>query len=108
MKKTKKIKIKGKIIEMEVCDNTFSRARGLMFRRKSKPLLLIFNIPTIQSIHSFFCEPFLAVWLNKGKIIDEKIVKPFSLAVKPKEAFTHLVEIPLDNNNNKLLISDGK
>lgn len=99
MKKIRKIEIKGKIIEVEVCDNTFSRARGLMFRRKSKPLLFIFNEPARQSIHSFFCKPFRAIWLNKNKIIDEKIVKPFSLSVKPKEAFTHLVEIPLENNN---------
>jgi hypothetical protein len=27
----------------EVCDNIFSQARGLMFRKKSKPLLFIFK-----------------------------------------------------------------
>lgn len=106
--KTKKIKIKGKIIEAEVCDNILSRARGLMFRRNSAPLLFVFNKPTSQSIHSFFCKPFKAVWINKDRIIDEKIVKPFSLSIKPKREFTHLVEIPLDNNNSNPEILDGK
>lgn len=101
MKKIRKIKIKGKIIEAEVCDDVFSRARGLMFRRKSKPLLFIFNEPARQSIHSFFCPTFKAIWINKNKIIDEKIIKPFSLSVKPKRSFTHLVEIPLKDNNKK-------
>jgi len=101
----KKIKLKGKIIEAEVCDTIFSKARGLMFRKHSKPMLFVFKKPTRQSIHSFFCRPFKAIWLYKGKIIDEKIVQPFSFSVKPKNPFTELVEIPL-SNNNKLKISD--
>lgn len=108
MKKFSKIKIKGEVIEAEVCNNILSRARGLMFRKNSAPLLFIFNKPTIQSIHSFFCKPFKAIWINKDRIIDEKIVKPFSLSVKPKGEFTHLVEIPLDNNNTNPKILDGK
>jgi len=94
-KKIKKIKIKGKLIKVRICDNIFSRARGLMFRKNSLPLLFIFKKPAKRSIHSFFCEPFKAIWLNKNKIIEERIVKPFSLSVKPEKPFTELVEIPL-------------
>lgn len=97
--KTKKIKLKGKVIEAEVCDTAWKQARGLMFRKKSKPLLFIFSKPTQQSIHSFFCKPFRAIWLNENKIIDEKVVKPFSFSVKPRELFTELVEIPLEEDN---------
>lgn len=102
----KKIKIKGKIIEVKECRSILSKARGLMFKKQSKPLLFVFNKPTKQSIHSFFCPAFIAIWLNKGKIIDEKVVKPFCFYIKPKEPFTHLVEIPLGNNNNDFGISD--
>ena len=100
-KKTRKIKIKDRIIEVEECKDIFSRARGLMFRKNSRPLLFVFNKRTRQSIHSFFCKPFLAVWLLNGKIIDEKIVKPFSFSIKPKKPFTHLVEIPLNDSDKK-------
>ncbi len=93
--KTKKIKLRGKFIEAEICDTTWKRARGLMFRKKSKPLLFIFEKPTRASIHSFFCKPFRAIWLEKGKIIDEKIVDRWRLSITPKAPFTHLVEIPL-------------
>jgi len=104
--KTKKIKLKGKIIEAEVCDTTFAKARGLMFRKQSRPLLFIFKKPTRQSIHSFFCKPFLALWLYKGKIIDKKIVNPFSFSVNPRKPFTELVEIPLKDNSRIFEISD--
>jgi len=96
--KTRKINLRGKIIEAVECRNLFSKARGLMFRENSKPLILKFKKPTRQAIHSFFCKPFKAVWLKDGKIIDEKIVKPFSLSVKPKKYFTEIVEIPLKNS----------
>ena len=96
--KTRKINLRGKIIEVRECKTLLSRVRGLMFRKKSLPLVLVFKKPTRQAIHSFFCKPFKAVWLKDGKIIDEKIVKPFSLSVKPKKYFTEIVEIPLKNS----------
>ena len=97
--KIKKIKLKGKTIEAEVCDTLWKRARGLMFKKKSKPLLFVFKKPTRQSIHSLFCKPFFAIWFFNGKIIEEKVVKPFSFSVKPKTSFSQLIEIPLKDNN---------
>lgn len=96
--KTRKIKIHGKVIEAEVCDTIFSKFRGLMFRRNSKPLIFVFKKPTRQAIHSFFCGTFKAIWINNGKIIDEKVVFPWRFSVKPEEKFTHLIEIPLEND----------
>ena len=95
--RVKKIKIRGKIYEVEVCDSIFSKFRGLMFRSTSKPLLFKFKKPTRQPIHSFFCKPFRAIWLLNGRIIDDKIIKPFRISVKPREEFTEIVEIPLEN-----------
>lgn len=106
--KIKRLKVKGKVLEVEECKDIFSKARGLMFRKQSKPLLFSFKKPTRQSIHSLFCQPSLAIWLHNGKIIEEKIVKPFSLFTKPKKSFTHLVEIPLNNNNKALVFPSEK
>ena len=97
--KIRKINLRGKIIGVEVCDTIFSKARGLMFRKKSLPLLLKFKKPTQQGIHSFFCKPFYAFWLLNGKVIEEKIVKPFSFSIKPRRKFTEIVEIPLKNSS---------
>lgn len=66
-----------------------------MFRKNPKPLFFVFKKPTQQAIHSFFCRPFKAVWMNDGEIVEEKIVKPYRFSVKPKKEFTHLAEIPL-------------
>ena len=96
--KTKKIRIKGKIIEVEECKTLLSKTRGLMFRKNSKALLFNFKKPTRQPIHSFFCMPFLAIWRRNNKIIEEKVVKPFCLFIKPKQLFTELIEIPLRNS----------
>jgi len=70
---------------------------GLMFRtRKTRPLLFEFNKDTRMAIHSFFVFfPFKAVWLDeKGKIIEQKIVKPFNFSARPKKPFRNLLEIP--------------
>ena len=80
-----------------VCDNYFSKFRGLMFRGKefSKPLLFVFKNPNRQAIHSFFCEPFLAVWLFNDEIIEQKLIVPNKISVTPAKKFNYLLEIPL-------------
>ena len=61
-----KIKVKGKIIEAKVCNNIFQQARGLMFKKNSKPLLFVFKNYKKRAIHSFFCKPFIAIWFNNN------------------------------------------
>ena len=90
-----KVKINNKIIDAVECKTTFSKFRGLMFRKNPKALLFVFKKPTRQSIHSLFCKPFLAVWFIDGKITEKRIVKPFSLKIQPKNSYTELLEIPL-------------
>lgn len=58
-----KIKIKGKEIDVKEVKG-FGKVSGLMFRKKSKPLLFKFKRPTRIPIHSFFCKPFHAVWMR--------------------------------------------
>src|SRR3989344_3077944 len=66
---------KNIILNIIECRNIFSQSRGLMFRKKSKPLLFLFKKPVKISIHSFFCRPFIAIWFNKNKIVDVKKIE---------------------------------
>jgi uncharacterized membrane protein (UPF0127 family) len=81
-------------IDVDVCDTILKRAIGLMFKRKSKPLLFIFKKETRQPIHSFFCIPFIAIWFNKGKVVDIKKVMPWKPYIKPNKNFDSFLEIP--------------
>tara|TARA_Y100000310_G_scaffold254993_1_gene262221 strand:- start:114 stop:494 length:381 start_codon:yes stop_codon:yes gene_type:complete len=99
MKMKFKFNLRNKEILMEVerCESFWSKTRGLMFRNKLRPLLFVLRSPRRFSIHSFFCKPFIAIWLLKGEIVDVKIVKPWTLRVLPKKQADALLEIPFNN-----------
>ena len=63
----------------------FRRFSGLMFSRKEKAKILLFEFsrPVRLAIHSLFVFfPFIAIWIgDDGKIIEVKKVKPFSLTI---------------------------
>lgn len=102
--KFKKIKysINGKKHEIEamICDTPWSKFIGLMFKKNSPALLFVFDKNKKLTIHSFFCKPFRAVWLddkmNSTKTIDVKKWLP-SISGKGK----YLLEIPLSLKNDK-------
>ncbi len=88
-KKGRKTKIRVKI-----CKDFWSKMSGLMFKKNSPNLLFVFSKEQELSIHSFFCQPFKAIWLDEKKqFVDEKII------VNPGWAFSargkYLIEIPL-------------
>jgi len=93
-------KLKDKIITLKVKKLTtiMQQSSGLMFKKKSPSLLFIQKRPIRHSIHSFFCKPFIAIWLLNDKIIDIKLINPNQASIKPKEKFNKLLEIP---NNTK-------
>lgn len=69
---------------------------GLMFRtRKTEPLVFNLEKYVLTPIHSFFVFfPFAAIFYDhKGKIVDFKLIKPFTI-FKPKKPYMKLVEIP--------------
>lgn len=71
---------------------------GLMFKtRKTIPLLFEFKEDVNLSIHSYFVFfPFRIIWLDKDdNVIEEKIVKPFTLSVRPSKSFRKILEIPI-------------
>jgi uncharacterized membrane protein (UPF0127 family) len=86
-------------IDVEECKTYLSKASGLMFRKKSKPLLFIFSRGTRESIHSFFCVNFIAIWFDNGEIVDVKLVKPWKIYIKPRRKFYKLLEIPENDEN---------
>lgn len=81
-------------IYVEVCDTLWKKFRGLMFRKKSYPLLFTFNKNKKLDIHSFFCVPFRAVWIDDNRnVTREELIK------KWKPHFSghgkYLLEVPL-------------
>jgi uncharacterized membrane protein (UPF0127 family) len=100
-----KFNYKGKTFNIDVkeCRSIFSKASGLMFRKKSKPLLFIFKKLNNQPIHSFFCVPFIAIWFNGNKIVYVKLVNLWKISEKPKVKFDKILEIPTNNHFFKVL-----
>ena len=77
---------------------------GLMFKTKESENLL-FDKKGRWAFHSFFVFfPFLALWLDeKNKVVDSKIVKPFSFFVMSRKEFAKLVEIPINVRNESII-----
>ena len=71
--------------------STFST--GLMFKDKSPPLLFELNKERKFSIHSFFCRPFTAIWLDKDKKAT-KIAEAKNWKLKITGKGKYLLEIP--------------
>jgi len=74
---------------------------GLMFRKKANALLFSFEFPGNYGIHSYFCNPFLAIWMYRRKIIDYKIIAPNAI-VKSEKEFDTLIEVPFNEKYKKI------
>jgi len=94
-----------KIVQVEIMDTPWKKFKGLMFQKRSPPLLFIFNKNKKLSIHSLFCQPFKAIWLdekmNATKILD---VKTWKLNISGHGKY--LLEIPLPLDNNKIPVEN--
>lgn len=69
-----------------------------MFKsRKTEPLIFEFDRDVNYCLHSIFVFfPFKATWLDKDdKIIEERIIKPFVVGIKPKKPYRKLIETML-------------
>ncbi len=88
-------------INVENC-GFLGKVRGLMFRRKSKNLLFDNFSGAIHSWFVFF--PFVAVWLDdKNRVLEIKMVKPFTFHIKSKKHYTKLIEVPINEGNKELV-----
>jgi uncharacterized membrane protein (UPF0127 family) len=99
---------KGKrfLVDAKSC-NLFEKGIGLMFSRREKAKILIFEFNKKRKIiiHSFFVFfSFVALWINeKNEVVDLKIVKPFTSCVSPSEKSLSLIEIPINKKNEKIV-----
>jgi uncharacterized membrane protein (UPF0127 family) len=103
------INFKNKNIEIPVKKvSGLGKIIGLMFKKKTTDNLLFeFNEKTRLRIHSYFVFfDFLAIWLDKkNRVLEWKIIKSFTLNVKPKKSFFKLIEIPFNRKNKKIVKS---
>ena len=80
---------------------------GLMFQKREDADVLLFDFsgrkkPALHSFFVFF--PFLAVWLDdKNKIVEIRVVNPFSFNVSSKKAFGKIVEVPINSKYSKII-----
>jgi len=95
-------------LDVGVCNNVLSQARGLMFKKESLPLLFVFKSKKRRAIHSFFCIPFIAIWFDGEKITEIKNVRPWMFSIKPKYKFDKLLEIPSNDVTFKEFIDEEK
>ena len=87
-----------KTINVKICDSLLKKSLGLIFKKNSPPLLFIFNKNKTLSIHSFFCKPFKAIWLD-DKMHSTKIsdINKWKLNISGKGKY--LLEIPTTSEN---------
>ena len=96
-------KSKNIILDVKKC-NSLQKIFGLTFTGKQKAKALLFDLKKPLAIHSFFVFfPFIAIWLNNGKIIEIQKVKPFRFHIKPKKQFNQLIEIPINKKYEKIV-----
>jgi len=99
------LKYKNKKLGVEVFScGFFKRFSGLMFNRREKAKILLFDFKKHVRIpiHSYFVFfPFVAVWFDNKQIIDVKMIKPSRWRVCPKKSFTKIIEIPISKKFKK-------
>ena len=83
-----------------------SRYGGLMFKSiDSCNLLFDFKRDVKIAFHSilvFF--PFILIWLDeRNNVLEYRRVEPFTWYIFPRKPFRKVLEIPLNNANNKVL-----
>lgn len=102
-----KVLSNGRNIEISVRKaGFFGKAVGLMFKTSStNNLLFEFYEDCRLAIHSYFVFfPFLILWLDeKNKVVESKVVYPFTISVYPKKLFRKIVEIPFNCKNKKII-----
>jgi uncharacterized membrane protein (UPF0127 family) len=75
--------------------------KGLMFSRRNNASALLFEFskPSMYAIHSLFVFfPFIAIWIDKNdRVLEWKLVRPWTFNVKCNYKFSRLIEIPINN-----------
>ncbi|MBI2545676.1 DUF192 domain-containing protein [Candidatus Woesearchaeota archaeon] len=91
-----RVKISKNSIEAQPCTSYLSRAIGLMFTPKPKPLLFIFKKEAIYPLHMWFVFfPIDVVFMDKAKRVVElkEDFRSFTL-YSPKHKAQYILELP--------------
>ena len=91
---------KKRKLQVKVCDTILKKFLGLMFKKNSPPLLFIFKKTKVFSIHSLFCKPFKAIWLD-DKMHATKVIYVKNLRFNISGRGKYLLEISAPLNNGK-------
>ncbi len=93
---------KGKVLaeRVRLANNFLSRAKGLMFERKSNfnyALIISLSRETCirATLHSFFVFfPIGVLFLNsEKKVVEKTLLKPFTFSYTPKKRSKYIVEL---------------
>jgi uncharacterized membrane protein (UPF0127 family) len=78
-------------------------ARGLMFKSSNtNNLLFEFSCERKIAIHSLFCKPFLAVWLDAGKRVTKtELIDKWRFHIGGRGGY--LIEIPVNEKNKRII-----
>jgi uncharacterized membrane protein (UPF0127 family) len=94
--------LQGKKVKTILVKRVSVFSSGLMFRKNSPPLLFELRKPRKFSIFSFFCKPFVAIWLDKNKKVLRSIqINSWKWKI-PGEG-KYLLEIPISDGYNRNL-----
>ncbi len=83
-------------VEAKICRSMLSKAIGLMFSKKSRALILVFDKEKVISLHMLFVFfPIDVLFLNKSKKVVEikEGFKPFRFYT-PKNKAKYVIELP--------------
>jgi len=86
-------KNKKHTLKVKICKTPWQKFSGLMFQRNSPPLLFVFKKEKTLAIHSLFCRPFRAIWLDK-KMQTTKITDVKNWRLNISGLGKYLLEIP--------------
>lgn len=85
----------------------FEKGAGLMFssRKKAKALLFEFGKPVKISFTSLFVFfPFIIIWLDsRNNVLYFKKIKPFAFHIPSLKPCRRVLEIPFNNNYEKII-----
>lgn len=104
--KNLEITLDGKKIKLNaVSVNFFGKFKGLMFSRREKAKILLFENAKNIGIHSFFVFfDFIILWLDdRNNVVEWKIVRPFSVYEKSKRPFSKIIEIPINRRYHSIV-----
>ena len=82
-------------------------AIGLMFKKRENASALLFEFDPRSRIplHSWFVFfPFLVIWLDgNNKMLEMRVINPFSFRILPRKSFSNAVEIPLNKKYSRII-----